>query len=284
MGVSVSNLNRRIHEIKNSFGRSHCQKALGVEDDQLSHRPEDFRAQKQKNHQGAQIELAVRHLECAPCQGRSTARRDAKGTDPMGHQVDGEHSHSRPVNSMRSCRKVLPPGMALPENLERRDALHTVEEVRAQSAVGRAALTVTFLITEEEYGRAHQCEDGEEEEDETNAQVDGGHEKKNQDRSQTGDDHLREKLAEKNLQALDAFTQRGQHVSGSALVELSRSHCEGMFENLSPEFNFDARRSLLANPISQKLKETAKHGASNNAADRQNEGEKGMPQKNPRYD
>src|SRR5262245_57817535 len=284
MEVSVSNLNRRIHETKNSFGRSHRQKALMVEDDQLSHRPEDFRAQKQKNHQRAQIELPVGYLECTPRQGRSTASRDAKGTDPMGHKVDGEHSHSRPVNSMRSCRKVLPPGTALTENLERRDALHTVEEVRAQSAIGGAALTVTFLITEEEYGRTHQCEDGEEEEDDTDAEVDGGHEKKNQDRSQTGDDHLGQKLAEKNLQPLDVFTQRGQHVSGSALVELSRSHCEGMFENLSPEFNFDASRSLLANPISQKLQESAKHGASNNANDRQNEGGERMPQKNARDD
>src|SRR5262245_14631471 len=202
----------------------------------------------------------------------------------MGHQVDGEHSHGRPVNSMRSFREVLPPGTALTENLERRDALHTVEEVGAQSAIGRAALTVTFLITEKEYGWAHQCEDGKEEEDETDAEVDGGHEKKNQDRSQPGDDHLREKLAKKNLQPLDAFTQRGQHVSGSALVELPGSHCEGMFENLSPEFNFDASRSPLANPIPQKLKESAEHGASNNAADRQNDGGKGMPQKNPRYD
>src|SRR5262249_26073595 len=160
-----------------------------------------------KNHKGAQVELPVRYLECTPRQGRSAARRDAKGTDPMGHQVDGAHPHSRPVNSLRSCRKVLPPGTALPENLERRDALHTVEEVRAQSAIGRAPLTVTFLIAQEEYGRTHQCEDGKEEKDETDAEVDGGHEKENHDRSQTGNDHLREKLTEKNLQPLDAFTQ-----------------------------------------------------------------------------
>jgi ribosomal protein L4 len=57
-----------------------------------------------------------------------------------------------------------------------------------------------------------------------------------------------------------------------------------MFENLSPEFNFDPGRSPLANPISQKLKETSENGASNNAADRQNEGRKGIPQKNARND
>src|SRR5262249_38102565 len=147
MGVSASNLNPRIHETKNAFGRGHRQKALVVEDDQLPHRPENFRTQKQKNHKGAQVELPVRYLECTPRQRRSTASRDAKGTDPMGHQVDGEHAHSHPVNSLRSCRKVLPPGTALTENLERRDALHTVEEVGAQSAIGRAALTITFLTT-----------------------------------------------------------------------------------------------------------------------------------------
>src|SRR5262249_28677532 len=152
---------------------------------------EDFRAQKQKNHKGAQIEFPVRYLECPPRQGRSASGCDAKGADPMGHKVDGEHSHGRAVNSMRSGRKGLPPRTALPENLERRDALHTVEEVGAQSAIRRAALTVAFLIAEEEYGWTYQREDGKKEEDETDAEVDGGHEKKNQDRSQTGDDHLR---------------------------------------------------------------------------------------------
>src|SRR5262249_18648133 len=57
-----------------------------------------------------------------------------------------------------------------------------------------------------------------------------------------------------------------------------------MFENLSPEFDFDPGRSPLANPISQKLKESTKHGASNNANDRQNEGGKRIPQKNARND
>src|SRR5262249_3166017 len=131
MGISASNLNRRIHESKNSFGCSHRQKALVVEDDQLTHRTEDFRAQKQKNHKGAQIEFPVRYLECPPCQGRSASGRDAKGADPMGHKVDGEHSHGRAVNSMRSARTGVPPSTALPKNLERRDALHTVEEVGA---------------------------------------------------------------------------------------------------------------------------------------------------------
>src|SRR5215475_15828012 len=99
----------------------------------------------------------------------------------MGHKVDREHSHGRAVNAMRSGRKGLPPSTALPENLERRDALHTIEEIGAQSAIRRAALTVAFLVAEEEYGWTHQREDGKEEEDETDAEIDGGHEKKDQD-------------------------------------------------------------------------------------------------------
>src|SRR5262245_52813248 len=102
MGVSASNLNPRIHETKNAFGRSHRQKALVVEDDQLPHRPEDFRPQKQKNHKGAQVEIPIGYLECPPRQGRSASRHDAKGADSMGHKVDGEHPHGRAVNSMRS--------------------------------------------------------------------------------------------------------------------------------------------------------------------------------------
>ena len=66
--------------------------------------------------------------------------------------------------------------------------------------------------------------------------------RKNQDRRQTSDDHLREKLAKKHLQPLDAFAQYGKNISGSALIELPWTHGEAMLEQLSPEFDFDARR------------------------------------------
>ena len=76
----------------------------------------------------------------------------------------------------------------------------------------------------------HQGKDGKEEEDEANGEVDGRHEKKNQDRRQTGDDHLREKLSKKYLQPLDALAQYGQNISGSALIELSWTDGEAMLE------------------------------------------------------
>ena len=91
MVVLVANLNRRIHDTENPFGCSHGQKALMVEDDHLSHRTEDFGAQKQKNHKCAQIELPVRYLERSPGQGRGAARSNTEGADPAGHEVDGEH-------------------------------------------------------------------------------------------------------------------------------------------------------------------------------------------------
>jgi hypothetical protein len=54
-----------------------------------------------------------------------------------------------------------------------------------------------------------------------------------------------------------------------------------MLEQLSPEFDFDARRSPLADPIAQKLKEPAEHRTANNSTDRQNERGKRISQKNP---
>jgi hypothetical protein len=47
-----------------------------------------------------------------------------------------------------------------------------------------------------------------------------------------------------------------------------------MLEKLSSEFNFNPRRSPLADLVAEKLQEAAQHGASNNAADRHNEGGK----------
>ena len=52
-----------------------------------------------------------------------------------------------------------------------------------------------------------------------------------------------------------------------------------MFKKLSSEFDFNARCGFLADPIAQKLKEPAKHGASDNATDRQNESGKRFSQK-----
>src|SRR4029077_11584766 len=115
----------------------------------------------------------------------------------MRHKVDGEHPHGRAINLMCPFRESPAPSAALPENLERRDALHAVEEIRAQNSVGRAASTTAFLTAPKEDGGSHQGKDGEEEEDAGNREVDGSHERKNDDRGQTGDDHLGKKLAEK---------------------------------------------------------------------------------------
>ena len=274
MIVPVLNLNRRSQQRENPFGRRRRQEALVVEDDHLAHRAKNFRAQKQKHHEGAQVELAVGYLECAPSQGRSATCRNAEGAYPTGHEIDGEHPHGGAVNLMRPVRKSVAPITALTENLERRNALHAVEEIRAQSAVGGAASTAALSTRPKKDGRSHQSEDGEAQENKTYGEIDGGHEKENNDWSQPGDNHLRKKLAKKNLQPFDAFAQYGQHVTGSALIELPRSHGKGMRIELSSDFDFDPRRSFLADPIPEKLQEPAQHGATDDSADRQDQGGK----------
>ena len=82
MVVPVLNLNRRSQQRENPFGRCCRQEALVIKDDHLAHWAKNFRAQKQKHHEGAQVELAVGYLECAPSQGRSATRRDAEGAYP----------------------------------------------------------------------------------------------------------------------------------------------------------------------------------------------------------
>ena len=139
-----------------------------VEDDHLSHRTENFSAQKQKNYKGAQIELPVRYLERSPGQGRGAARSNTEGADPAGHKVDGEYPHSGAVNLMCPCREGVAPSAALPKNLEGRDALHAVEEIGAQGAISRAASTAAFSTKQEEERGTRQGKDGEEQEDKAN--------------------------------------------------------------------------------------------------------------------
>jgi len=45
---------------------------------------------------------------------------------------------------MCPCREGVAPSAALPENFERRDALHAVEEIGAQGSISRAASTAAF--------------------------------------------------------------------------------------------------------------------------------------------
>jgi hypothetical protein len=45
---------------------------------------------------------------------------------------------------------------------------------------------------------------------------------------------------------------------------------------LSSDFDFDPRRSFLADPIPEKLQESAQHGATDDSADRQDQGGKGF--------
>src|SRR5215472_11512516 len=148
----------------------------------------------------------------------------------MRHKVDGEHAHRRAIHFMCPFREDIAPSTALAENLEGRDALHAVEEIRAQNSIGRAPSTAALLAAPEEDGGSHKGKDGEKEKDKADREIYGNHERKNNDRGQTGYDHLREKLAEKNLQPLDTFAQYSQYISSPALVELSRPHGEGMLE------------------------------------------------------
>src|SRR4029077_1855299 len=191
MGIPASNLNRRIHETENSFGCSHSENALVVWEDHLAHGTEDFSAQQQKNHKRSQVELPIHYLECSPGQSGSGSRRNTEGADPAGHKVYGDHAHSRAVDLPRFFREDSAPSTALTENLECRDALHAVEEISAQSSVGSTAAKATFSTAPKKDGGSHQCKDGEKEKDEADRKIDGSHEKENDDRGQSDDDHLR---------------------------------------------------------------------------------------------
>ena len=83
---------------------------------------------------------------------------------------------------MRSGSESLAPCPALPEDLECRDALHAVEEVCAQSAIGGPTPSAAFSAKPEEDSGSHQSEEGEAEENQADRDVNGGNERKNYDR------------------------------------------------------------------------------------------------------
>ena len=172
--------------------------------DQVTQRAEHFDAQQQDHQQRGERQLASLDTDRAPTECDRRPRGNAQQRDTAGGDVDPEHPHRAAVQVAGARREPLAALAALPERLERREALDVVKElgggVGLRATEGHARRAVQ-LVESRRRDQRHQRED---QEDGRRLQVQKRHEAENHDRREHGDDQLWQVLAEKGIELFDA--------------------------------------------------------------------------------
>ena len=211
----------------------------------------------QDDQQRTQLHVTVAHSD------RANGKRDCGACcheeDRCGARrlIGRYHSHRALVELVDSLRQISAPALALTERLQRRQTLHAVEEIRTELTIRPTTSKAAFPIPTMEHPRRNQREERENEEYERDIDVKRHHVCKYGDRSQRGDDELRQVLSEKRLQPLDALHQSENHIAGPVSICVSRSELQRVLVDVVSKFDLDDVRRMVTNRILPVLKQTA---------------------------
>ena len=238
---------------------------------QLSHRPEHFDAEHQNDQQRPKLHVTVRHSDRSNGERDSRADRHEEDGCAAGGSVRGDHPHSAAVQTVGARRKRLPPRLALPERLERSQALHAVQKVRAQLAVRLASPVAADPVPVVEHRRYYQRQRGECQEDDRDNSVQRNHIREYGDCADGAYEYLRQVLPEERLQFFDALDQRQNHVAGAVAVEVSRPQPQRVVIDIAPQLDLDAVRSVVRHGVLPVLEQAADHDQRCDNAEREEE-------------
>ena len=115
--------------------------------------------------------------------------------------------------------RAAAPCRALAEGLERGEALHGIEELGAEFAVGPGAIHARLVVEAMEGRRQDEGEDGSGDEDGGDRQIEKGNEGEDGDRRHDGDQEGGKELAEIGLELFHAVDHRQHHIPGALLAE-----------------------------------------------------------------
>ena len=137
--LRVADGRRGIHDGEDALRRRHGHDAVVIQLHQFPQRPEDLDAQHQHDEQGSQFQVSIGHAHGAPAQRHRRAAGDPEDGHGASGGVGGQDAHGGSEQFAGPLRQQLAADAALAEGLQRGQALHGVQEVRPQSAVGVAA-------------------------------------------------------------------------------------------------------------------------------------------------
>ena len=212
---------------------------------QIPHRAENLDAHHQDHEQTRELHVAGDDPRCAERQGCGGADRDHAVGDAARERVRAEHPHGAPEERTRLVRQQVCAGRALPEGLERAEALDGIEEFGGEVGIGRLALARTRRVEAVPGGRQQQRGQRKGAQDRRDRQVDECDEDEDEQRRQHRHHELRQILPEIGFELLDAIDERERERARTLPPGIGRPERRDTVEQLAAQALLDERRGLV---------------------------------------
>ena len=186
---------------------------------QLAQRAEDLGARHQHDQQRLQAHLAVTHAIRPHGERCGGAKRTAEIGDAARQDAGAEYQERAVRERLRLVGQHPPVAAALTERLQRRQALHGIEEFFAESLERALPLARRLAGALVHHRWRDQREQRRSKHDRGDRHVPERHEGEDRHRCAGGDRHLRNVLAEEGLQLLDAIDDRQHHTASAFRAE-----------------------------------------------------------------
>ncbi len=186
---------------------------------------EHLGSRHQHDQQRLHAHLAVRHPPHSERQGSGGADRHPAIGNATGHHTHRNHPQRAVAQLARPIGEPAAIGRTLAERLQGRQALDTVEELRAEGFEGPLAPVAGAALDLEKDCGGDQGHERESEHHRGDRHVPEGDEGEDCQRSQHRDRQLRNVLTEEGLQLLDAVDDRQHDAAGALAGEPSRPEC-----------------------------------------------------------
>ena len=182
---------------------------------QIAQRTEYLRAGHQDDQQGFQAHFAVTYPPGAYRDGGRRAQPGAEIGKEAGQEAQCEHPERAIGQGSRVSCELLREGAALAECLERRQALHRVEELFPECLERRRTADGRMLVGVVDQHRQRERRERGDQQHGSSGHVPPGQHRENHHRRAGSDDELRHVSTEEDLQLLHAVDDGKHHAAGA---------------------------------------------------------------------
>ena len=241
---------------------------------QIAQRAEDLRSCHQHDQQCLDAHQAVRDPPDGEGQGRRSADRDPAIGDAARHHAHRQHPQRMVAKLPRSDGKPAPIGRALTECLQGRQALDAIEKLRAERFQGALAPMARAALAMGEGARRDQGHEREDQHHCRDLHVPEGDEDEDRQRRQHRDAQLRDILAEKSLQLLDAVDDRQHHPAGALAGKPCRAQRGDLVVETAAQILLHASRGAVGDHRATVIDESPQDHRNGDTERRNRHGEK----------
>ena len=249
---------------------------------QIALRAKHLDAHHQDDEQHVEPHLTVHDPPCAEREHRGAADRDADVGQAAGERVGREHPHRAPEDLARPLGQKPPARRALAERLEGGETLYRVEELRREPAIRLRAAHAAARVPSLERGGRKQGEHREGEHQGGDREVEPCEEREDDDRSDEGDEKLRQVLAEVGLELLDAVDHRDHDRTGALEPEVGGAKPDHLCVEPLAQLELDPCRGVVGDHGAGVLDPAAQHHHRRHQAERDDELGERVPGEDPR--